>query len=68
MITWLYNRFGHIQIYQGEVGYRHIMNNDCDVLLQSEDDVKQFFYDIGFDYDGVHVNDWGLSIDLGYFN
>ncbi|MFQ3543587.1 hypothetical protein Q7A53_05830 [Halobacillus rhizosphaerae] len=66
MITWHYNRFGHVSIWKGEI--ENPCNNlESDIYLQIDTDVEAFFEHIGMNIDEVYPDDWDTCSDSGYF-
>lgn len=66
MLTWRYNRFGHVEIWQGEVNPYEV-GREGDELLQVDTDVEAFFDHIGQNMDEVYPGDWDTAEDIGYF-
>ena len=66
MLTWRYNRFGHVEIWKGEVNPYEV-GRESDRYMQIDTDVEVFFENIGVKMNEVHIGDWDTAEDIGYF-
>lgn len=62
MITWKYNRYGHVEVWQGTE-----MKGESDLYIQADYDVEAFFNQIGFNMDQIDIGDFDTCEDPGYF-
>jgi hypothetical protein len=63
MISWKYNRFGHVEIWNGD----KIEAREADLYLQVDFDVAAFFNQQGLDFDDIEIDETGTCEDPGYF-
>ncbi len=63
MISWKYNRFGHVEIWNSD----NIEAREADLYLQVDSDVKAFFNQQGLDVDDIEIDETGHCEDPGYF-
>lgn len=62
LITWKYNRYGHLEIWQGDR-----MDGEADIYIQADHEVETFFAQIGLPIDLVDPGDHDVCEDPGYF-
>lgn len=66
MITWLYNEYGHIEIWEGELNPYEV-KRESDLYIQNDMEVDHFFYMVGTKKDPLSTS-WDIAQDLGYFD
>jgi hypothetical protein len=67
MLSWKYNRFGHVEIWKGKVWYPEMKNNEADLYLQDSTDVESFFKTINVNMERVSIDDWDFAEDKGCY-
>lgn len=63
MISWKYNRFGHVEIWNSD----KIEAREADLYIQADFDVRAFFNQQGLDVDDIEIDETGTCEDPGYF-
>jgi len=59
VISWKYNRFGHVEVWNS----KKIEDRQADLYIQGEFDVRAFFNQQGLEVDDLEIDETGSCED-----